>query len=245
VLLCREMAATDTRRRVLDAALKCFLQEGHEATTIARIRELSGVSNGALFHHFASKEAIASALYVEAISSFQAGLWELLAGKPRSLRAAVRGTIAHQLGWIQEHPDLASFVYMRGHLDWDTPAGAEVAALNRELAAAFRGRLEPFVNAGEVRPMSMTLITAIVAAPAHAIARRWLAGHLSGSPLDHLDDLADAAWAGLRGKPAPGRGAKAKAPRNACVNVELLDDDGSVLARGRACTTLEAAAVTA
>ena len=68
------MTITDTRRRVLDVALECFLADGYEQTTIARIRKLSGTSNGALFHHFASKEAIADALYVEAIASFQAGL---------------------------------------------------------------------------------------------------------------------------------------------------------------------------
>ncbi len=237
------MTATDTRRRVLDGALACFLQEGYEPTTIARIRERSGVSNGALFHHFASKEAIAAALYVEAISSYHEGLWELLASRPRSLRRAVRGTIAHQLEWIEAHPDLARFVYMRGHLDWDSPAGADVAALNRELAAAFRSWLEPLVAAGEVRPMSTMMITAIVAGPAHAVARRWLAGHLSGSPLEHLDELADAAWAGLRGKPAPARASRAITPRGARVNVELLDDDGSVLAHGEASTQLLAGAL--
>ena len=68
------MAATDTRRRILDAALACFLEDGYEQTAIARIRERSDTSNGALFHHFPSKEAIADSLYVYAIASFQEGL---------------------------------------------------------------------------------------------------------------------------------------------------------------------------
>ena len=63
---------SDTRRRVLDAALRCFLEEGYERTTIARILERSDVSNGSLFHHFATKEAIADALYLEAIASYLA-----------------------------------------------------------------------------------------------------------------------------------------------------------------------------
>ena len=77
------MAETDTRRRVLDAALAGFLEDGYAQTTIAGIRERSEVSNGALFHHFPSKEAIADALFVEAISSFHEGLWELVGSKPR------------------------------------------------------------------------------------------------------------------------------------------------------------------
>ena len=79
-----------TRARILDAALTSFLEAGYEQTTVALIRERSGVSNGALFHHFPTKEAIADALYVEAIASFQDELWQLLARRPRSLRAAQR-----------------------------------------------------------------------------------------------------------------------------------------------------------
>src|SRR5271167_4230673 len=108
----------NTRARILDTALACFLGAGYEQTTIAQIRQRSGVSNGALFHHFPTKEAIADAVYVEAIASFQQGLWELLRRRPRSLRAAVRETISHQLRWIEENEDRARFLYMRGHLDW-------------------------------------------------------------------------------------------------------------------------------
>ena len=136
----------DTRTRILDTALACFIESGYEQTTIARIRERSGVSNGALFHHFATKEAIADALYVAAMASFQDGLWELLRRRPRSLRAAVSGTISHQLHWIEENEDRARFLYMRGHLDWDSPAGAQLQGLNRNLAEAYRDRMAPLVG---------------------------------------------------------------------------------------------------
>src|SRR5258708_34954273 len=168
----------DTRGAVLEAALGCFTELGYEQTTIAVIRQRSGVSNGALFHHFHTKEAIADALYVEAMASFQEGLWELLRRRPRSLRAAVRGTIAHQLRWIEEHEERARFLYTRGHLDWDSPAGAELVALNRNLAGAYRDWMAPLVEAGEIRQMSMLMLSAVVNSPAHPIARRWLAGHL-------------------------------------------------------------------
>jgi AcrR family transcriptional regulator len=224
----------------MDAALACFIEDGYEQTTIARIRIRSRVSNGALFHHFASKEAIADALHVEAIASFQAGLWSLVRSRPRSLRAAVRGTIGHQLRWIEEHPDLARFVYMRGHLDWDSPAGSAVASLNRDLAQAFSDWLAPLVEAGEVRPTSMLVITAIVSGPAHAIGRRWLAGQLDRAPTELVDELSDAAWAALRGRPLAARPMRRRppAPERGRVTLELIAGDGSVLARGLATAEL-------
>jgi len=223
----------------MQAALRCFDAHGYEQTTIARVREASGVSNGALFHHFPSKESIADALYVEALSSFQEGLWRLIRRRPRSLRAAVRGTIAHQLGWIEAHPDLARFVYMRGHLDWESPGAAAVEALNRELASAFRRWLDPLVQTGEVRPTSMLVITAIVSGPAHAIARRWLAGQLEAPPSEYLDELALAAWAGLRGTPATAAGVSRR-PAVGNITLELLSGEGRVLAHGRASAELVA-----
>jgi AcrR family transcriptional regulator len=192
------VARTDTRGRILDAALECFLSEGYERATVALIRERSGVSNGALFHHFPSKEAIADALYIEAIISFQEGMWELVGSEPRTLRAAVRGTIVHQMRWVEANPGLARFVYDRGHLEWDSPAASTVAALNRDLAAAIRDWLAPRIEAREIRPKSMLVITAIVSGPTHAIARRWLAGQLRDRPTTFVDPLADAACAGLR-----------------------------------------------
>ena len=224
------------RRDILDAALECFVSDGYEATTIARIREHSGVSNGALFHHFRTKETIADALYVEAITSFQDGLRELIGGQPLggppSLHAVVRATIAHLLRWTEENPDSARFVYARGHLDWDSPASAELATRNSGLAFIYRRWLGTLVDASELRESSMLVMTAIVAGPAHAIVRRWLAGQVEGAPIDYLDELADAAYAGLRRQPSRTRPAGVKDASRARLTLELLDADGHVRARG-------------
>lgn len=231
----------DTRGRILDAALACFLESGYEQTTIARIRERAGVSNGALFHHFASKEAIADGLYVDAMAGYQHGLWELLRSRPRSVRAAVAGSISHQLRWTEENQDRARFLYIRGHLDWDSPAGTQLQELNRNLAQAYREWMAPFAEDGSIRPMSMVLITAIVTGPAHAIARRWLAGQL-GSPLHaYRDELVDAACAALSSAPARSRRRPRSLARHGHIRLELIGDDGEVLADGEVTAELQPA----
>ena len=178
---------------------------------------------------------------------FSAGLWELVSRSPGSLRDAVRGAIAHQLTWTEQNPDLARFVYARGHLDWNTSAGVQLAALNRDLAAAFREWMAPLVRSGEVRRGPMLLISAVVSGPAHAIAQRWLAGQLDRPLTDFVDDLTDAACAGLRGTvpsgaapgdQAAGNGPARPVPARGRVTLELLADDGSVLAHGQASAQL-------
>jgi AcrR family transcriptional regulator len=223
-----------TRTRILDAALGCFLDGGYEQTTVAGIRERSGVSNGALFHYFPTKEAIADALYIEAIASFQEELWRLLARRPRSLRAAVRGVIAHQIEWIEANVDRARFVYTRGTLEGDSPGSTELGEMNRTLAAAYQDWLRPLIERGLARPMSMLLLNAIVTGPTHAIARRWLAGQVDAPLRDHIDELADAASAALSGTPATMRRAPAPIARQGRVRLELVSDLGDIIGRGEA-----------
>jgi len=90
-----------------------------------------------------------------------------------------------------------------------------------------------------------------VSGPTHAIAQRWLAGQVDRPLTSFVDDLTDAACAGLRPNPpagAPGSGTPADGtpareparpvPARSRVTLELLADDGSVLASGQASAQL-------
>lgn len=50
--------AEETRERILTAAEECFAQYGYDATGVAEICKRAGVSKGAFFHHFPTKQAV-------------------------------------------------------------------------------------------------------------------------------------------------------------------------------------------
>ncbi|MBI5494452.1 MAG: TetR/AcrR family transcriptional regulator [Deltaproteobacteria bacterium] len=50
--------AAVTRERILDAALDLFAEKGFYGTTMRQIGAAAGITGGALYHHFDSKEAI-------------------------------------------------------------------------------------------------------------------------------------------------------------------------------------------
>jgi len=54
--------AIETREAIIHAAIKCFSQDGYNATGVAEICETAGISKGAFYHHFSSKQAIFLAL---------------------------------------------------------------------------------------------------------------------------------------------------------------------------------------
>ncbi|QKT07205.1 TetR/AcrR family transcriptional regulator [Gordonia sp. X0973] len=50
------------RREILDGARRCFADYGYDGATVRRLEEATGLSRGAIFHHFRDKEALFLAL---------------------------------------------------------------------------------------------------------------------------------------------------------------------------------------
>src|SRR5512147_781560 len=52
----RQLRSAATRTRILDAAGELFARRGYDATSVADICEQAGVTKGAFYYHFASKQ---------------------------------------------------------------------------------------------------------------------------------------------------------------------------------------------
>lgn len=51
----------ETRRRLIDAAIRLMLRQGYASTTVDQICAESGLTKGAFFHHYSSKEELTRA----------------------------------------------------------------------------------------------------------------------------------------------------------------------------------------
>jgi AcrR family transcriptional regulator len=86
----------ETRRRVQDAALALFREKGFDATTMRDVAAAAGLSLGAAYHYFDSKEAIVMAYYNAVQDRHDAVVRELGASTPvlrDRLRAAMRSKL--------------------------------------------------------------------------------------------------------------------------------------------------------
>jgi AcrR family transcriptional regulator len=87
-----------TRQRVLDGARRAFAAYGYEGATVRRLEEETGLSRGAIFHHFADKDALFLALADQDAEEIAALVDDTgLVGAMRRLRDKDAGWLGVQL----------------------------------------------------------------------------------------------------------------------------------------------------
>jgi AcrR family transcriptional regulator len=92
-----------TRGAIVSVASKLFSERGFEKTTIADILELAGISRGALYHHFATKEDVFAEVFVRTSSS----AIRKAIGRIPSGAAPLDALVAGCLGWLDAVKDPA------------------------------------------------------------------------------------------------------------------------------------------
>jgi AcrR family transcriptional regulator len=85
-----------THDHLVVVATRLFGEQGYEGTSIEHVLGEAGVSRGALYHHFASKEALFEACLQMIESRMTEGLLELIADAPN----AVAALHSAAFGWI-------------------------------------------------------------------------------------------------------------------------------------------------
>ncbi len=91
----------ETRQRLMDRAVRLFSRRGFARTTTAQIARAAGVSHGAVFMHFGSRDALVRAVAGEIGRAITDRLHELAAD-----RASLRQVLRAHLRCIEEREDL-------------------------------------------------------------------------------------------------------------------------------------------
>ena len=106
------MPRPSQKLKILAAALSCFAERGYDGTRIHHIAERAGVSEGALYKHYASKEALAQELYAHHFGEF-AGQLEQIANASLPPDERLRQIGQAILNNYRQQPDAFNFVLLR------------------------------------------------------------------------------------------------------------------------------------
>ncbi|WP_255839319.1 TetR/AcrR family transcriptional regulator [Pseudomonas benzenivorans] len=184
---------SSSKRHIMACALACFDEMGLEATKIDDIRQRAESSIGSIYHHFGNKEGLVAALYFAALDD------QLALMQPRILaastpREAVEALIRSYLGWVEQQPELARFLFQARHAVASGPRKDDLTERNQRRYGALLEWLAKGVEAGVIRRLPRELYASLLIGQAENYCRAWLSGRVKGAPTVHADIFADAAW---------------------------------------------------
>ncbi|OBK16399.1 TetR/AcrR family transcriptional regulator [Mycobacterium asiaticum] len=92
--MARQVRSEVTRRKILDAAIDVFGEVGYAAAGWGTIIERTGMTKGALYHHFDSKEALASDIIDEGTEVLVGAFRSVCGSASPALENMIHGTFA-------------------------------------------------------------------------------------------------------------------------------------------------------
>ncbi|MEU5696523.1 helix-turn-helix domain-containing protein [Actinosynnema sp. NPDC020468] len=172
------------RRQILDGARTCFARFGYEGATVRRLEEATGLSRGAIFHHFRDKES----LFLALAEDDALRMAEVVA--EQGLVQVMRDLLTNPVPTDADHPAdwLGTRLEVSRRLRTDPEFRARWAERSRQLTDATRQRLLRQREAGNLRDdVDVDVLTSFL-----ELVLEGLVSHLAmGLPADDLEPVLD------------------------------------------------------
>jgi AcrR family transcriptional regulator len=161
-----------TRDRILDAALSVFAGKGYHGATVDDIVRASATSKGAVYHHFANKEAVFVALVDAFTECLAAEVASVISSRQGAL-ARVEGALTAALSTFRDNERLARLILLEavalGGL-WETKR----AEVHGRFAALIRGYLDEAAAEGAIPPLDTRVATLAWLGAVNEVVIDWL-----------------------------------------------------------------------
>ncbi len=136
------------RREIIDAARECFLQSGFHQTTTDEICRTASITPGGLYHYFASKEEIISAV-IEDTSRVAVDNMKSTAEASGNVRSTVQ-TLSSEFFERARDPQLESTTRLDLEIWSETLRNEKLADITRGSRALRRQWLESLIRQGQM-----------------------------------------------------------------------------------------------
>ena len=171
----------DLRRVLIDAALQLAEEGGAEQISVREAARRAGVSPGAPFRHFETRDALMTAVAEEAQRRFRAEIQTALAEAPagdplgRDPLSRFRKLGLAYLRWAMRNP--AHFEIISSARYFDHDGATELSRDNAELIAMTERLLAEAFAQGQLRPSDLKTVQIAGRALVYGFARMNLDGH--------------------------------------------------------------------
>lgn len=150
----------ERRRRVLDGSRRCFARYGYEGATVVRLEQEIGLSRGAIFNWFGSKQELCLALAAEDSTRLHALFAE------QGFDALLEEVTGHEADWLAVYLEFGRLLRADGELRerWAKMAPPEARERSRAWieAAQAAGDIRSDLSADELGRFLGVVIDGIV-----------------------------------------------------------------------------------
>ena len=186
------LPAARRRRQLLDVALSAFAEKGFHLTSMDDVAEAAGVTKPVLYQHFTSKRD----LYLELLDDVGGRMMESIAKAVAAAagpRQQVEAGFTAYFAFVAEEADAFRLLFGSG-----TRRDDEFEKAVRRVEASIADAVAVFIQADIDPDHRRTLAHGLVGL-AEGTSRLWLADGMPTDPATLAGQIADMAWAGLRG----------------------------------------------
>jgi AcrR family transcriptional regulator len=176
--------------KVLNSALRLFVEQGFHKTSIPDLVADSGVSIGSIYKHFGDKEGVAKILMMRLFDELTQQQEAIIAQYALS-RDQYRALVEWMFGFALEFPDVMAFLLYARHQDFlpDTRSAcsAKPFMVLRDVVA--RG-----IAQNEIKQQDALIMAAVAFGPVLRILQLYLDGVLPKPLADYRDELIQTSW---------------------------------------------------
>ena len=179
----------DKRDKILEAALKLFVEYGFHGTPTSKIAGEAGVSNGTLFHWFKTKEELILALYDIAKNDWN----EFLVAKidaNQPLEMIAKMVMRESVYWALAHPQ--QFHYIQ-QIYFSPFASLITAEQSEKYMALHLQMIELGQENGIIKQLPVDLIIVLINSQIYGICQ-YLQQNTLDNPSTIIDKAVDLTW---------------------------------------------------
>ncbi len=153
----RDRHAEATRLELLVAAKRLFESQGYDATSIDAVAAEAGATRGAVYHHFASKQALMETVLDRELAALAERVAEVALGEPDPWARVLTAQSAFLDACAVPAAARLLFQEAPAALGWDTWREVD----ERHFAGMVRGAVADLVDAGVLRPLDPEVAAAV------------------------------------------------------------------------------------
>ncbi len=176
------------KQALRNATVRLVAERGLRAATVRSIAREAGVTEGALYRHYASKAALCLDVYTRIVTDMIRAK-EAISSSDLPVRDKLAQWVRVSYAWFDSHPDAFTFVLLTPH---------EFAESEREIATrqgeVFMELVKRAQVAGQLKPMPPALALSHFTGVMLNVPRLINEGVLTGPASQYADEVCQAVW---------------------------------------------------